>query len=94
MSEMQKKDETMTEKATEAKKAPAKKKDQKPGLFARLARWFREMRSELKKVSWPTGKATMKNVVTVILCVLVVGVVIWLFDWLIHAVIQALLNLF
>ena len=85
MSEMQKKDETQ--------KAPAKK-NQKPGLFARIARWFREMRSELKKVSWPTGKATMKNVVTVILCVLVVGVVIWLFDWLIHAVIQALLNLF
>ena len=93
MSEMQKKDETMTAKATE-KKAPAKKKDQKPGLFARITRWFREMRSELKKVSWPTGKATLKNVATVILCVLVVGVVIWLFDWLIHAVIQALLNLF
>ena len=85
MSEMQKKDET--------KKAPAKK-NQKPGLFARIARWFREMRSELKKVSWPTGKATLKNVGTVILCVLIVGVVIWLFDWLIHAVIQALLNLF
>jgi len=93
MSEMQKKDETMTAKTPETKKAPAKK-NQKPGLFARIARWFREMRSELKKVSWPTGKATLKNVGTVILCVLIVGVVIWLFDWLIHAVIQALLNLF
>ena len=68
--------------------------NKKENIFARIGRWFREMRSELKKVSWPTGKATMKNVVTVILCVLVVGVVIWLFDWLIHAVIQALLNLF
>ena len=66
--------------------AEEKKKDR--------GRWFREMRSELKKVSWPTGKATLKNVGTVILCVLIVGVVIWLFDWLIHAVIQALLNLF
>ena len=93
MSEMQKKDETMTAKTPETKKAPTKK-NQKPGLFARIARWFREMRSELKKVSWPTGKATLKNVGTVILCVLIVGVVIWLFDWLIHAVIQALLNLF
>ena len=93
MSEMQKKDETMTAKTPETKKAPAKK-NQKPGLFARIARWFREMKSELKKVSWPTGKATLKNVGTVILCVLIVGVVIWLFDWLIHAVIQALLNLF
>jgi len=78
---------------TKKDKAPAKKKDQKPGLGARIGRWFREMRSELKKVSWPTAKATLKNVGTVIACVLVVGVFIWVFDWLIHAVIQALLNL-
>ena len=95
MSDMQKKDEAMTAQKPETKKdkAPAKKKDQKPGLGARIGRWFREMRSELKKVSWPTPKATIKNVGTVIACVLVVGVFIWVFDWLIHAVIQALLNL-
>jgi preprotein translocase subunit SecE len=92
---MQKKDEAMTAQKPETKKdkAPAKKKDQKPGLGARISRWFREMRSELKKVSWPTAKATLKNVGTVIACVLVVGVFIWVFDWVIHAVIQALLNL-
>ena len=103
MSEMEKKDETMAAQSAQPSsgdakpqkkdKAPAKK-DKKPGAFARLARWFREMRSELKKVSWPSGKDTMKNVITVILCVIVVGVFIWVFDWLIHAVVEALLNLF
>lgn len=104
MSDMEKMDETMAAeqsakapstgaKSQKKDKAPAKK-DKKPGVFARIGRWLREMRSELKKVSWPSGKDTMKNVGTVIVCVLVVGVFIWAFDWLTHAVIQALLNLF
>ena len=43
-------------------------------------KWFREMRSELKKVVWPDGKTTTKNTGTVILCSLGVGVFIWVFD--------------
>ena len=31
-------------------------------------KWFREMRSELKKVVWPDGKTTAKNTGTVLLC--------------------------
>ena len=30
-------------------------------------KWFREMRSELKKVVWPDGKTTAKNTGTVLL---------------------------
>ena len=36
----------------------------------------------------------MKNVGTVILCVLIVGVFIWVFDFLARQVVEALLNLF
>ena len=36
-------------------------------------KWFREMRSELKKVVWPDGKTTAKNTGTVLLCSLIVG---------------------
>lgn len=43
-------------------------------------RWFREMKSELKKVVWPSGKETMKNTGTVLLCSLIVGAFIWIFD--------------
>ena len=97
MSELEKQSESVAkaDKADKAdKKAPQKSKDKKPGFFARAGRWFREMRSELKKVSWPTFKETMKNVGTVIACVLIVGVFIWLFDWLARAVIEALIKLF
>ena len=43
-------------------------------------KWFREMKSELKKVVWPTGKTTFKNTLTVLLCSACVGAFIWIFD--------------
>ena len=46
-----------------------------------VARYFRELRSELKKVVWPTPKQVLKNTLIVMACVLVVGVFIWLFDF-------------
>lgn len=92
MSEQEKLPENQTQE-TKAAKAdkPAKKK--KPGFFARVARWFREMKSELKKVQWPTWKQTWNNTVTVIICVILVGIFIWAFDWLARLIVQALLAL-
>ena len=76
------------------KKQPGKKK---PNVFARawqgLRRWCREMRSELKKVQWPTAKETTNNTLTVIACVFVVGVFIWAFDWLAAGAAKALITL-
>lgn len=76
----------------ESKAKPAKKKD-KPSFFARVARWFREMKSELKKVQWPTWKQTWNNTVTVIVCVILVGIFIWVFDLLDREIVKALLAL-
>ena len=82
-------------KPAKADKADKKsKKDEKPGLFQRIARWFREMKSELKKVVWPTPKQTVNNTVIVIICVIVVGICIWVFDALAGEIIRALLHLF
>ena len=57
-------------------------------------KWFREMRSELKKVVWPSGKTVMKNVLTVLAVTLVIGVCIWVFDAVAALVIKFLLGLF
>jgi len=57
-------------------------------------KWFREMRSELKKVVWPSGKTTMKNTGIVLLCSLCIGVCIWLFDGVAGLAIKTLLGLF
>ncbi len=79
-----------------AEKAPKEKKakaDTKPGLFARIGKWMRELKSELKKVQWPTKKQTLNNTLVVIACVIVIGVCIWVFDALATAVMNALLHL-
>lgn len=70
------------------------KKAKKPGFFKRIAKWFKEMKSELKKVQWPTWKQTLKSTGIVIVCVIVVGAFIWVFDALATAVVGALLKLF
>ena len=57
-------------------------------------KWFREMRSELKKVVWPDGKTTAKNTGTVILCSLGVGVFIWVFDAVAGLAVNPLVGLF
>lgn len=57
-------------------------------------RWFREMKSELKKVVWPTFGKTMKNTGTVLLCSLLVGASIWIFDYVAATAIKLLLQLF
>ena len=64
----------------------AKKKDR--GL------WFREMKSELKKVVWPNKETVAKNTGTVLLCSVVIGAFIWAFDFVAVSAVQMILNVF
>ena len=83
------------EKADQASKKDKKSdKNAKPGFFARVGKWFRDMKSELKKVQWPTKKQTINNTVIVIVCVVVVGVAIALFDFVAGEVIGLLIGAF
>ena len=72
----------------------AETEKKKANIFRRIGKWLKEMRSELKKVQWPTAKQTANNTGIVILCVLVVGVFIWIFDAVAGGVIGALISLF
>ena len=58
-----------------------------------ICRYFRELRSELNKVVWPTTHQVLKNTLIVLACVVVVGVFIWLFDELGDKLIELLINL-
>ena len=70
-----------------------KKEDKKPGLFKRIGKWFREMKSELKKVIWPTPKQLMKNTGVSLAVMVASAIVIWGFDQIAQALIRALLTL-
>ena len=94
MSEQEKRDNAPQESVSSDKKAKApkeKKKEKKPN---RVLRWLKDLKGELKKVTWPSLKDTVKNVGVVIVCVILVGIFIWAFDYLARAVIQALFALF
>ena len=56
--------------------------------------WFREMKSELKKVVWPNKKTVLKNTGTVLLCSLVIGACIWIFDFAAMSAVDLILKLF
>lgn len=53
----------------------------KVSRFARIKKWFREMKSELKKVVWPSGKQVLNNSLVVLVCVIIVGIIVGLLDY-------------
>jgi preprotein translocase subunit SecE len=70
-----------------------KKDDVKPGFFQRVGKWFREMKSELKKVIWPTRKALVQNSLISLGVMLVSAVVLWGFDELAQMLVRVLFTL-
>ena len=74
--------------------AEAKKANWFKRTLGKIAKYFRELKSELKKVVWPTPQQVVKNTVIVVACVIVVGVFIWLFDFAAQFGITALISAF
>lgn len=72
--------------------------NKKPNFFVRtgrkISKWFREMKSELKKVVWPGGKQLVNNTLIVLAAVIAVGAVVFLFDLLANGGISLLSELF
>ena len=73
--------------------AEAKKENFFARAGKRISRWFREMKSELKKVVWPTKSQMINNTVIVLVCVLIVGIFIWVFDAVGGVVVNGIITL-
>ena len=69
-------------KAVPKSTAAVKKDDKKPGFFARIGKWFRDMGNELKRVVWPTPKQLTHNTLVALSVMAVSAVVLAGFDWL------------
>ena len=80
------------------KKNDGKKKvsffDKVKNFFKGIGKYFKDTKSELKKVVWPDGKTTAKNTGTVLLCSLIVGAAIWIFDAVAVLAVDTLIGLF
>lgn len=59
--------------------------EKKPNAFQKagkaVAKFFRDTKSEIKKIVWPTPKATFRNMGLVLLAMLIVGAVIFGLDF-------------
>ena len=74
--------------------AEVKKENWFKRTWGKVCRYFRELKSELKKVVWTSPKQVLKNALIVCACVLCVGVFIWVFDFVAEWGITNLLKLF
>ncbi len=62
----------------------------KGGIIKRIGKFFREVKVELKKVTWPTKKQLIRNTVVVLIFLAVIGVLVFLFDLLFQSLFQKL----
>ena len=54
----------------------------KPGIFARIAKYFRDAKGEFKKIVWPSKKQVWNNVVVILTMVVVFALLTWGIDYI------------
>ena len=57
-----------------------KKKSDKPGFFEKIKKFFKNLKSEFKKIVWPNRSQLVKQTIAVLLISLLLGAFIWLVD--------------
>ena len=60
--------------------------EKKGNIFKRIVRFFKDVKAELKKVTWPTKKQATKNTVVVLIFLIVIGLLVFLLDLLFQGV--------
>ena len=65
---------------TTSQEKKVQKKDKQPGVFARIGKWFHELKVEAKKVVWPNKQTVVKNTVGVIVALIVLCAVVTVLD--------------
>ena len=73
--------------------AVKKETGKKLGFGQRVKKWFREMRSELKKVIWPTPKETAKKTGVALVVMAISAVLIWGFDEIAQMIVKAVISI-
>ncbi len=61
--------------------AKAANAENKTGFFAKVKRYFRDMKGELKKVVWPDKKQVVNNTGIVIVTLIIAAAIICGFDF-------------
>lgn len=78
------------EEKTKEKKTSDKSKKKKPN---RVVKWFKDLKSEFKKVTWPTKKKIINNTSVVLATILIATVFVGGFDFGLRQLFSLILGL-
>ena len=65
----------------------AEKKEKKPG---RVAKFLKDLKSECKKIVWPSRQETVKKTSVVLVCLIAVAIVIGVMDFAFNKIVELL----
>ncbi len=82
-----------SEKPAKADKASKKGDKEKVGFFKKIAKFFRDYKSEFKKLVWPTRQQLLKNCAVVFSSIIVCGCALALLDFGLSKGILAIWNI-
>ncbi len=60
--------------------AEANVKTNKKPFFARIKKYFKDTKSELKKVTWPSKEQLKQNTAVIIAFIIAIGIFLFIFD--------------
>ena len=83
--------EDAVKKTTEAVKKSTG--NEKKSAKERFVQWFRDLKSELKKVVWPTKEQTIKNTTVALVVTFASAILLWGFDFVAGRGVDALIKL-
>ena len=69
-------------------------KEKKPSFFKKVTKFVKDLKSEAKKVVWPTPKQVINNTWAVIISIIIVGIFVggldMIFGWIRDLIIRVL----
>lgn len=77
-------------KDTAIKAKDGKDKKEKFAFFKKIARFFKDLKSEFKKVVWPTKKQVIQNTGVVVAFMAVVAISLMILDWVFLNIMRAI----
>lgn len=85
----------MSEKKNDVKvdKSSAKKKSKIKGFFNKIGKFFRDCKSEVKKITWTAPKQVTKNFAVVLVVIIVLGLFIFALDRGLYALLGLIMNI-
>ena len=66
---------------------------EKPNIFQRIKRWFKETAGELRKVSWPSREEALSLTRIVLIVTVIMAAVLGVFDFIFARLVGLLVNI-